>query len=351
MFYPVESDILEIFSRVEKDLNSFKGSTLFLTGAGGFLGRYFINLIDHFNKNNDQKIKVIGIDNFVSSGEFGKDTFNQTFENIKMIAGDLTDPNGSQLKLAQDAEIIIHAAGIASPKHYKAKPLETIDIAVNGTRSLLETCKISGSKFIFFSSSEIYGNPPPNEIPIRETFKGLVSSIGPRACYDESKRLGETLCTVYSDLNNIHTNIIRPFNVYGPGMQRKDYRVMPNFAFRVKDRKKLEVYGSGNQTRTYCYITDAISGFLKVFFRGKAAQAYNIGNPREEISANSLAMLFQKKSDHPIEIEIMDHPSSYPDDEPDRRCPNIEKAQNDLFYNPVIDLNTGVDRFLKYVCQ
>ena len=121
------------------------------------------------------------------------------------------------------------------------------------------------SKFIFFSSSEIYGDPPPEHIPTKETFKGSVTSVGSRSCYDESKRVGETICYVKSHYYEKNTAIIRPFNVYGPGMSLNDYRIIPNITRSLFLNEQLKIYDTGNQTRSYCYVTDAIKGFFKVF--------------------------------------------------------------------------------------
>ena len=140
-------------------------------------------------------------------------------------------------------DLIIHAAGIASPYYYRKKPIETLDVAIKGTRNSLDLAKKHNSKGIFFSSSEIYGDPDPKQIPIKENYRGNISSMGPRACYDESKRIGETLCYIYNNSFDVHTNIIRPFNVYGPGMNQKDYRVLPNFISNIvknlKNQKQM----------------------------------------------------------------------------------------------------------------
>ena len=349
MFNPRTEDLNEIISNLDNELRQLSGATLYLTGAAGFLGRYFLNCIERFNEFNDEKIKVIGVDNFISSGKFGKSLKNYSSSEVILKQSNLSNMSDDDKVDVMGCEYVIHAAGIASPTHYKKNPLATIDVAVSGTRSLLECCKSTKAKFTFFSSSEIYGNPPDEYIPIQETFKGFVSSMGPRACYDESKRLGETLCSVFSNEFGLHTNIIRPFNVYGPGMQSTDYRVMPNFAFRILNNQKLQVYGSGNQTRTYCYVTDAISGFIKVFANGKYGQAYNIGNPSEEISAAELAKKFKHISSRNVEINVIAHPDDYPSDEPDRRCPSIKKAINDLNYSPKVDLSDGIERFLSYI--
>lgn len=349
MFTPPKSDLTDILSRLSPELNSLSGRKIFLAGAAGFLGRYLIHVFSEFNKRMNSQIEVIGVDNLVSSGDFGRNMLESGLEGVNFINADVSRLSRHELKYAQDSELVIHGAGIASPQQYKAQPLKTIDVAVNGTRSLLGCCNDVDQRFVFFSSSEIYGNPPADEIPISEDFKGIVSSTGPRSCYDESKRLGETLCSVFSDQYGVHTNIIRPFNIYGPGMQKTDYRVMPNFAFRIKDNLPIQVYGTGNQTRTYCYITDAIVGFIKVFVNGQYCKPYNIGNPNNETSALRLAEIFREVCNSEVPIEVQDHPSEYPSDEPDRRCPNIERAKLDLNYEPHVDLETGIRKFYEYI--
>lgn len=348
MFRPLEKDLQEIVERNYAELFALTGQEVCVTGCAGFLGRYFICLINHFNNLCENKIRVIGVDNLVSSGAFGADFIELESEYFEFVNCDFSKPTDEILTRIANSTHFIHAAGIASPAHYKRLPLETIDIAVNGTRSLLNLAIKTSAKVTFFSSSEIYGNPPAHEIPILETYKGNVSSTGPRACYDESKRLGETLCSVYTNEYGVATSIIRPFNVYGPGMQETDYRVIPNFGFRLKEQQKLQVYGDGNQTRTYCYIVDAMSGFLKVIVGGDTGQAYNVGNPKNEISALKLAQKFKLISKRASKIEVIDHPSNYPADEPERRCPDISRLRN-LGYEPVISLDLGLRRFWEYI--
>lgn len=349
MFMPSKTDINEILLNCETELNTLKGSKIYLAGAAGFLGRYLLSTFSKFNEMNDEKISIVGVDNFISSGEFGRLLQTGNMDGVGFRAVDLIKLSDQERADIMSSTHVIHAAGIASPTHYKKHPLATIDVAVNGSRNLLESCKQSQAKFTFFSSSEIYGNPPNEYIPIKESFKGLVSSTGPRACYDESKRLGETLCSVFGNEFGVHTNIIRPFNVYGPGMQSTDYRVMPNFAFRIANGQALQVYGDGNQTRTYCYVSDAIAGFIKVFARGRYGEAYNIGNPNEEISASKLAVRFQEISTKKCEVHVVAHPDDYPADEPDRRCPSIDKAKQDLNYSPEVGLTDGISRLLNFI--
>ena len=172
--------------------------------------------------------------------------------------------------------------------------------------------------------------------------------MGPRSCYDESKRLGETFCYIYNNYFNLHTNIIRPFNVYGPGMKQKDYRIFPNFVSSILNNQKLKIYGTGKQTRTYCYITDAIEGFIRVIALGKSGEAYNIGNNKPEISVNNILKTFQKIHNKKINGAVVDYPNSYPEDEPLRRCPDLSKAKIDLNYIPKINLGDGLKSYLKW---
>ncbi len=345
MNFYLQRDIEEIIDRAYAELSSLSSKRVLLAGGKGFLGRYFTEIFRQFNKSSSCKIHLISVDNFASSTPEPKIN-NESKEAIEFSSGDICDQ--SFISSLGNFDTIINAAGIASPYHYRAKPLQTLDVSVKGTRNLLELSKANNAKFTFFSSSEIYGDPSPDKIPMQESYRGNVSTLGPRACYDESKRLGETLCYIYKQYFGTHTNIIRPFNVYGPGMQQQDYRVMPNFASNIKSNKNLKLYGSATQTRTYCYVSDAMIGFLKVISKGLAGEPYNIGNPSPEISVAKLADLFIKLSYNKISKDIIDYPDSYPSDEPMRRCPEIKKAIVQLNFNPIVDLEDGVSRFLNW---
>lgn len=344
----LESDINELQIRLEKSLQKIGGKTLLLTGAAGFLGRYFMEVLLGFNENNPKnRIKVIALDSYISSGKSKFDSEAKKFDEVEWIYGDAS----LAAQLPNRFDYIIHAAGIASPAHYRANPIKTIEVAVNVTKELLEKAKNDNSRFLFFSSSEIYGDPDPSAIPTKETYRGFVNSRGPRACYDESKRLGETLCWIYQTYFNVHATVARPFNVYGPGMMPKDFRVLPNFATSIAKNESLKVYGSGKQTRTFCYITDAIDGFTKILVESKTPDVFNIGNPTPEISMIDLAKLCVEISGTKSNFEIIKYPDSYPDDEPNRRCPDINKAKSELNFSPNVDLNDGLERFFTWTKQ
>ena len=338
-----QTDIKEIALGLEDISERLSGKTILLTGGRGFLGRYFIETFNFLNKNVLNKpIKTIALDNLITSGRSGSEIPNH--DNVEFINHNVINPFDAKEKL----DFIIHAAGIASPFYYRAFPFETLEVAINGTRNMLELAKHHKSRFTFFSSSEIYGDPDSKNVPIQESYKGNVSCQGPRACYDESKRVGETLCYIYHSLEGIKTNVIRPFNVYGPGMQENDYRVLPNFASQIKKGKSLKIYGSGNQTRTFCYVTDAIQGFLRVITTGIPGEPYNIGNVSPEISIMDLVKKIKEISENPINYDVIDYPDSYPADEPNRRAPDIKKAKVQLGYVPKVSLDEGLKRFLKW---
>ena len=257
----LDDDINEIYDSLGQSIERLSGKTVLLTGAAGFLGRYFMSLLTYANEiNPSNPITIIALDNYITSGIPQGNNILRNDKNVEWIVGDASI--GSQLP--NQFDYIIHTAGIASPEHYRANPLLTIDVTINVTRSLLERAKKDNSRMLFFSSSEIYGDPSPENVPTHESYRGNVSTLGPRACYDESKRLGETLCWIYQTYFGVHVCIARPFNVYGPGMMPKDYLVLPNFATQIALVKPLKIYGSGKQTRTFCYVSDAITGFMKI---------------------------------------------------------------------------------------
>lgn len=341
----LEQDLNDLLDRSKASLDLMAGTNVLMSGAGGFLGRYFVSLVDLYNQNHDLKIAFTGIDNFaVSKPNIGISSSN---EFIKILNGNVCDP--SNFADIKNSEYIISAAGIASPFYYRAMPLETLNVSVLGTQNLLELAERNNSRLTFFSSSEIYGNPTEGNVPTAESYKGNVACLGPRACYDESKRLGETLCYIYSNNKGVHTNIIRPFNICGPGMHELDYRVFPNFASCLKKHRDLVVYGDGDQTRTFCYIVDAIDGFLKVITSGVMGSPYNIGNPYPEISMIELANLFLEISGSKASnLKLVGYPDTYPEDEPRRRCPDITKATRQLGYKPTVDIETSIKKFLTW---
>lgn len=341
----VKEDIRVIAQAIKKDAKRLEGKTLLISGGAGFIGSYILATIHELNsKYLSKPCKVISIDNFITGrkrrivGEIKSDNF--TF-----IEADVTKP----LDIKEKVDYIIHAAGLASPVYYQKYPLETIESAIYGVRNLLDLGRVKKiESFLYFSSSEIYGDPDPNFIPTPETYRGNVSAIGPRSCYDESKRLGETICMVFYDKFKMPVKIVRPFNVYGPGMLPNDYRVVPMFVSSALNGKPLPVHDKGNQTRTFCYISDAIVGFLKVLLSKKNGEVYNVGSDIDEINMMKLAMMVSDLFKNKVEVKTIKYPNHYPQDEPKRRCPDLTKIKTDLGYKPSVDLKQGLNRVIKW---
>ena len=332
-----EPDCQEVADGIVDLYDDIAGRTLLLTGAGGFLGKYLLGLAAYLNEHVLEKpFRIVGLDNFLVSEPRSDANSHYRFVNHNVIEPYTPD---------EPIDYVMHAAGIASPYHYRAYPLETLEVATTGTKHMLELARVSGARLLFFSSSEIYGDPDPQHVPTPESYRGNVATLGPRACYDESKRLGETLCHVYHSYFGVSCSAVRPFNVYGPGMAESDYRVLPNFAARIKADQPLNVYGTGRQTRTYCYVTDAIQGFLRILVKGVPGEAYNIGNPEPELSVLELSERIEVVLGRAVRRNLIEYPDSYPADEPQRRCPDIRKARLQVGYEPKVGLNDGLARF------
>jgi len=336
-------DVEAVAKDISEEARILSGKTLLITGGAGFLGNYFISVINHLNKNFLEKpCKIISVDNFITGVSYK----TEEGPNFKAIKHDIKNP----LKVDEDVDFIIHAAGIASPKFYRKFKIETIDVATLGTKNMLELAKEKNVKsFLFFSSSEVYGDPDPNFVPSPETYFGNVSCTGPRSNYDESKRLGETLCIAYFETYKIPVKMVRPFNVFGPGMRLDDYRVIPNFISHVFQGKPIPVYGAGNNTRTFCYITDALTGFFKVLLSDFNGESFNVGNENDEINMGTLARIVSEIFDNKPKIDNVDGPTdAYTTADPKRRCPDLTKIKTKLNYMPKVDVKTGIKRFVEW---
>lgn len=340
-FY-VESDILEIVENIKDEIRLINNKKILLLGSNGFLGKYFVKIFDQIITEKKAKFSVDCFDNYISSSSTNKTKIKNNGK-IKFYKADV-----SSYDFKKKYDVIIFLAGIASPFIYKKNPLKTLSVSYEGVSNLIAKAKKEKSKFVFFSSSEIYGNPDKKNLPTKESYYGNVNSFGPRSCYDEGKRVGETLCYIYNAYYNSDVKVIRPFNVFGPLMDKNDYRIIPNIIKKINTKKKILIHGDGKQTRTFCYITDAIAGFFKVIFRKDKNLIYNIGNPDNEISMNSLIKIFDKILKKKNKYSLIDYPSHYPADEPRRRCPDINLAKNELNYHPKVSVEEGIRRVLKF---
>ncbi len=340
----VEQDLTTIAEAIKEEAKLLEGKTVLITGGSGFIGSYMVAVIDHLNRKYLAKpCKVISLDIYITGQSSHTNLIKEIdSEHIRYIKHDVRVP----IELEGPVDYIISAAGVASPVYYKRYPIETIEGTVFGIKNALEMARQKKVKgLLYFSSSEIYGDPDPNFIPTPETYKGNVSSIGERSCYDESKRIGETMCRAFFTVHKVPVKIVRPFNVYGPGMKSTDYRVIPTMLSRGLQGSELTVHDKGSQTRTFCYITDAVTGFFKVLLNGRDGEVYNVGNDAEEINmlalAETIAEAIFNGSAH---VKLIRYPDNYPQDEPRRRCPDLSKIKKELGYMQKVSLKEGLKR-------
>jgi nucleoside-diphosphate-sugar epimerase len=350
----VKTDLDFICGNLQEELSQMAGKNVLMTGGAGFLGYYMVQALLRWNQGvaKNERIHVTVMDNFIRG--VPQWMAGHTGENCELLKHDVTHPLPDGMR---NFSHIIHAASIASPIYYRQFPIETLDANVQGLRILLDYSKrqketehpIEG--FLFFSSSEVYGNPAPEFIPTPETYYGYVSFTGPRACYDESKRFGETLCVNFARQYELPISMARPFNNYGPGLKITDKRVVPDFANDILQGRDIVMFSDGAPSRTFCYVADAVVGYFKTLTKGRPGEAYNIGTEAPEITIFDIAsqMTTLAKSLFQYSGRVVRRQSQDPDylvDNPNRRCPNIDKARKYLGYDPAISLEEGLKRTL-----
>ena len=349
----VANDLEYICSAAAAELEALSGHDLLITGGAGFLGHYLVQAAVHWNRRGGKPIRVTVFDNFSR----GVPEWLTALEGRKAVTLDRPDMTRPLPPGTGDFAWIIHAASIAPPVYYRRDPIGTMDANVNGLRNLLDHFlrqKQSGRPalgFLFFSSSEIYGDPDPAHIPTREDYRGYVSCTGPRACYDEAKRYGETLCVNFARQHGLPVKVARPFNNYGPGLKITDGRVIPDFARDVFAGRDIVMLSDGSATRTFCYVADAVAGYLKILVRGRPGEAYNIGTEKPESSVTELskkvAVLGRSLFGYQGKVVLKPSPDKdYLVDNPNRRCPAIEKARTELGFDPSVTLDEGLRRSL-----
>jgi nucleoside-diphosphate-sugar epimerase len=352
----VKSDLDKMCDQLKGEFGRMSGKRLLLTGGAGFLGHYFVQAALHWNAavgRDAGAISVVVYDSFVRGMPAWLSKL-QGDPHLTLVRHDIRNPLPDKMG---DFQFIIHAASIASPTYYRKDPIGTMDANVNGLRMLLDYAQSQAAKgqavedFLFFSSSEIYGDPSPENIPTPEAYRGLVSCTGPRACYDEAKRYGETLCVNFAQQLGVPVKVARPFNNYGPGLKISDRRVIPDFVRDILNGKDIVMLSDGSPRRTFCYVSDAVAGYYKILIKGHHGEAYNIGVEKPEISMAELAEklvgmareLFGYKGKV---VRQSSQDANYLVDNPNRRCPSIIKARAHLGYNPCVSLEEGLKQSL-----
>ena len=345
----IRDDCARICRRLGATLNAIAGDTLLITGANGFLCSYIVDVLAHWNETASSPCRIIAVDNMIT-GVPTRLAHLADRPDVVFVEHDVTQALPKELR----ANWLIHGASIASPTFYRKFPLETVDANVQGTRQILDSARHAAAKgVLLLSSSEIYGDPGIEQIPTPENYRGNVSSFGPRACYDESKRLAETLGYIYSVYHGVPIVIVRPFNVFGPGQRLDDQRIIPDVMAAAVNRRPIRLLSEGTATRSFCYISDFIFGLLALLVDDRSkGEVYNLGNDEIEISMHDLArrMCSVSESVYGEPVLTIEHAVSqdknYTADNPQRRCPDLRKVRATIGYAPEVGLDEGLRRTL-----
>ncbi|NDC37332.1 MAG: SDR family oxidoreductase [Proteobacteria bacterium] len=302
-------------------------SRVLITGGAGFIGSHLADLL----LKRGHEVTVLDNLHTGRRGNFVQHLQNPRFE---FIRHDIIEP------ILLEVDQVYHLACPASPVHYQHNPVKTIKTNVTGTIHMLGLCKRVGARFLLASTSEVYGDPKVH--PQVEAYWGNVNPIGPRSCYDEGKRVAETLTTCYHEQNGVDTRIIRIFNTYGPRMLFDDGRVVSNFIVQALKGEELTVYGEGSQTRSFCYVDDLVAGIVAMMASEGFPGPVNLGNPNEftilELAKQVLDLTGSKS-------KIAYRP--LPKDDPTKRQPDIGLAKQKLGWAPTVELREGLTRTIQ----
>lgn len=317
----------------------FKNKVVLVTGASGFVGSHLCETALSYGA------KVVGVDNFLTGRKENLVTFKDN-PNFTFIQADVVKKPTDYLPSDLNVDILLHFASPASPPRYQAYPIETYLVNTIGTHNLLQYLKEAApaSRVVFASTSEVYGDPQIH--PQTEGYWGNVNPNGVRSCYDEAKRLGETICGVHQRDLGMDIRIVRIFNTYGPRIDPNDGRVIPQFITEALSGKPYPIFGDGSQTRSYCYISDLVDGILRLAaVENGAGETVNIGNPGEYTvlqTAQEVHQLINPNTEFKADFKPL------PKDDPTRRQPDIQKASKLLDWRPRVMLRDGLVQTVMY---
>jgi nucleoside-diphosphate-sugar epimerase len=305
-------------------------SRIVVAGGAGFIGSH---LCDRLLERGDE---VVAVDNMVT-GSRANVAHLAAHDRFELVEHDACEP----IEIDGDVQAVLDLASPASPKDFAVLPLEILAVGSTGTRNLLELARAKGARFLFTSTSEVYGDPLVH--PQAESYWGNVNPIGPRSCYDESKRFAEALTMAYHRHVGLDVRIVRVFNTYGPRMKPGDGRVVSNFLVQAMSGAPITIYGDGRQTRSFCYVDDEVDGIVAVL-DGPVTGPVNIGNPNE--------FTIQELADLVVELTGSRSPivrERRPVDDPTRRRPDITLARQELGWEPKIELREGLARTAEWL--
>lgn len=312
-----------------------------VTGGAGFIGSHLVETL----LQRDEVQEVVVIDNFLTGSRKNIQPFLNSGK-LQLVEHDLTDAvwleEWLQTQKQKPFTAVFHFASPASPPRYQAEPIKTYLVNTQATHALAQYSDLVQARMIFASTSEVYGDPLVHPQP--ESYWGNVNPNGIRSCYDEAKRMGETICGVFAREYGADIRLVRIFNTYGPRMDLHDGRVIPAFCLSVLQGEPLPIFGDGSQTRSFCFVTDLVAGILAFMEReGLGGETINLGNPHE-FTMLELADVLSEVVGHPLEKD--EHP--LPGDDPKRRRPDITKAQTILGWEPQVPLRQGLQETWEY---
>jgi len=329
----MNKEIEEIINNLGELSKSVEDKNILVTGGAGFLGSWICEALI------EQQAKVICLDN-LASGLQSNILHLMAKGNFKFIQHDITQP----IFFDEPIDVVMHLASRASPFEFEKYPIQILKANTLGIWVALGIAKKHYARFLYTSTSEIYGCA--EEIPTSEEYRGNVNPVGPRSCYDEAKRCGESYVIAYQMQHGLDTRIARIFNTYGPRMRAEGVygRVIPRFIEQALSNKPITIFGDGSQTRSFCYVTGQVEGLLKLAFLEEAkGEVINIGSDKE-ITILELAELVKKLTKSSSEIEF--HP--LPKDDPPRRKPDITKAKEILDWEPKVELKEGLSKMIEW---
>lgn len=336
----IKDDLINIYNS-NTDWSLFKNTSILITGANGFLPAYLVEFFLYLNNIVPGiNLTVYGL---VRNEKKAKARFRDylDYKNFKLIIQDVSD----QIKIKENIDYIFHAASQASPKFYGLDPVGTLYPNIIGTINLLNFSKLKNVKsFLYFSSGEVYGNVKSSNI--KENNFGYLDPTSIRSCYAESKRMGENICVSFHHQYGLNVKIVRPFHTYGPGMSLDDGRVFADFVNCIIKKNHINLNSDGKSIRCFCYLSDATIGFIKVLINGIPGQAYNIGNPKEQISILNLAKtLTTLYSDYQLNVNLSNNNNviGYIESKVIKVIPNINKVKK-LGWSPKITIEEGFKR-------
>jgi len=331
----ISEDIQAVCGELKKAGVDFEDKKVLITGGAGFLGSWISQAVV------EQGALVTCIDN-LSSGQESNIEELKDRENFTFIQHDISKP----IYLEGDYDLVMHLASRASPFEFDKFPIQILKANTLGIWVALGIAKKHKARFLYTSTSEIYGDPDPKYIPTPESYNGNVNPVGPRSCYDESKRAGEAFVKAYELQHGMDTRIVRIFNTYGPKMRAGDVygRVVPRFIEQALNGKPITVFGDGTQTRSFTYVRDQVEGILRLAWVEEAmGEVVNIGSNVETKVIELAKIIIQLTNS---ESEIVFHP--LPKDDPRRRCPDITKAKNLLNWRPQVSLEEGLRKTIEW---